>query len=170
LLPRANNKARRLTLYKAKAGTCEACELRPRCTANKTGRQVLRYFDEPYIDRVRSYRGTFGYEKALCKRRAWVEPLLAEAKDFHGMGRFRLRRFERVSAEALLIASGQNVKRLLTFGYRRPRRTPQTAALRPPWQATISRRSRETKRDAEGSSAEKTPDSRHSATAWQAKG
>jgi hypothetical protein len=161
LLPRANNKARRLTVYKAKAGTCEACELRPRCTDNKTGRQVLRYFDEPYVERVRSYRGTFPYEKALRKRRVWVEPLFAEAKDRHGMRRFRLRRLERVNAEALLIASGQNVKRLLTFGYRRPRRMVQTAALRPPWRATISRRSR----DAEGSSAAETPSPRHFATA-----
>ena len=99
---------------------------------NKTGRQVLRYFDEAYVDRVRAYRGTFPYEKALRKRRVWVEPLFAEAKDCHGMRRFRLRRLEKVNAEALLIAAGQNIKRLLTFGYRRPRRTAQAAALRPP--------------------------------------
>jgi hypothetical protein len=130
---------------------------------------VLRYFDELYVDRVRSYRDTFPYEKALRKRRVWVKPLFAEAKDRHDMRRFRLRRLERVNAEALLIASGQNVKRLLTFGYRPPRRTAQTAALRPPWRATISRRSRATKRDAEGSSAAETPGPRHSAPAWQAK-
>jgi transposase len=132
LLPRTNNKARRLTVYKARAGTCEACELRPECTTNKTGRQVLRYFDERYVDRVRSYRCTFPYEKALRKRRVWVEPLFAEAKDLHGMRRFRLRRLEKVNAEALVVAAGQNVKRLLTFGCRRPRREAQAAALRPP--------------------------------------
>ncbi len=131
LSPRTKNRARRLTVYKANAGTCEACELRPRCTDNKTGRQVLRYFDEAYVDRVRAYRGTFPYEKALRKRRVWVEPLFAEAKDRHGMRRFRLRRLEKVNAEALLVAAGQNVKRLLTFGHRRPRRTAQAAALRP---------------------------------------
>jgi transposase len=132
LLPRTNNTTRRLTVYKANAGTCEACELKPKCTDNKTGRQVLRYFDERYVDRVRSYRGTFPYEKALRKRRVWVEPLFGEAKDRHGMRRFRLRRLEKVNAEALLVASGQNVKRLLTFGGRRPRRKAQAAALRPP--------------------------------------
>jgi transposase len=133
LRPRATNKVRRLTIYKARAGTCEACELRPKCTDNKTGRQVLRYFDEAHVDRVRSYRGTFPYEKALRKRRVWVEPLFAEAKDRHGLRRFRLRRLEKVNMETLLIAAGQNVKRLLTFGYRRPRRAAQVAALRPPW-------------------------------------
>lgn len=132
LLPRTNNEARRLTVYKAEAGTCEACELSPRCTENKTGRQVLRYFEEAYVDRVRAYRGTFPYEKALRKRRVWVEPLFGEAKDWHGMRRFRLRRLEKVNAEALLIAAGQNVKRLMTFGDRRPRKLAQVAALRPP--------------------------------------
>jgi len=99
---------------------------------NKTGRQVLRYFDERYVDRVRSYRGTFPYEKALRKRRVWVEPLFAEAKDLHGLRRFRLRRLEKVNGEALMTAAGQNVKRLLTFGRKGPRRPAQVAALRVP--------------------------------------
>jgi len=107
LFARTKNKARRLSVYKANAGTCEACELRPRCTENKTGRQVLRYFDEAYVERVRAYRGTFPYEKALRKRRVWVEPLFAEAKDRHGLRRFRLRQLEKVNIETLLVASGQ---------------------------------------------------------------
>jgi hypothetical protein len=60
------------------------------------------------------------------------EPLFGEAKDWHGLRRFRLRRLEKVNAEALLIAAGQNVKRLLTFGERGPRRPAQVAALRQP--------------------------------------
>lgn len=32
------------------------------------------------------------------------------------MGRFRLRRLEKVNTEALMTAAGQNVKRLLAFG------------------------------------------------------
>src|SRR3712207_4287737 len=41
-------------------------------------------------------------------------------------------RCEKVNIEALLIASGQNVKRLLAFGGRRPKKPAQAAALRPP--------------------------------------
>ena len=37
----------------------------------------------------------------------------AISKDWHGMRRFRLRRLWRVNSEALMIASGQNLKRLL---------------------------------------------------------
>ncbi len=62
----------------------------------------------------------------------WVEPLFAEAKDWLGLRRFRLRRLEKVNAETLLIAAGQNIKRLLTFGQRGPRGEAQMAALRRP--------------------------------------
>ena len=98
----------------------------------ENGRTVYRPRDEDYYDRVRAYRGTHPYEKALRKRKVWVEPLFAEAKDWHGMRRFRLRRLEKVNMEALLIASGQNAKRLLAFGGRRPKKLAQAAALRPP--------------------------------------
>jgi len=81
---------------------------------------------------VKGYRGTFPYEKALRKRRVWVEPLFAEAKDWQGLRRFRLRGLEKVNVEALLIASGQNVKRLVATWDRGPRHLAQAAALRPP--------------------------------------
>jgi Transposase DDE domain len=60
------------------------------------------------------------------------EPLFGEAKDWHGMRRFRLRRLEKVNIEALLIASGQNIKRLVAARERDPRKLAQAAALRPP--------------------------------------
>src|SRR5215210_7328336 len=83
---------------------------------------LYRPFEEDFYDRVRGYRGTFAYEKALRKRQVWVEPLFAEAKDWHGLRRFRLRGLENVNGEALLIAAGQNLKRLLSrWGWsRRP--------------------------------------------------
>lgn len=58
----------------------------------------------------------------MRKRQVWVEPLFAEAKTWHGLRRFRLRGLEKVNSEALLIAAGQNLKRLLSrWGWgRRP--------------------------------------------------
>ena len=52
--------------------------------------------------------------KAMRKRPVWVEPLLGEAKEWHGLRRFRLRGLEHVNIEALLTAAGQNLKRLLS--------------------------------------------------------
>jgi hypothetical protein len=80
---------------------------------------------------VRGYRHTEPYRKALRKRAVWAEPLFAEAKEWHGSRRFRLRRLEKVNAEALMIAAGQNVKRLLRFGNPSPKMIATVAALRP---------------------------------------
>ena len=122
----------KVTTYRAKASSCKTCELRPRCTSNKLGRNLRRGPFEGYLDRVRNYAGTHPYEKALRKRKVWIEPLFGEAKDWHGMRRFRLRRLEKVNIEALLIASGQNVKRLLGYRGPKPKKLAQAATLRPP--------------------------------------
>ena len=61
---------------------------------------------------MRGYCDTEPYRKALRKRQVWVEPLFGEAKDWHGLRRFRLRTLEKANTEALLIAAGQNIKRL----------------------------------------------------------
>ncbi|MBA3424777.1 MAG: IS1182 family transposase [Rubrobacter sp.] len=132
LRPKTFRAARNQVVYKTEPGTCDSCSMRAQCTDNQSGRQVLRHRDERYVDRVKSYRGTFAYEKALRKRRVWVEPLFGEAKDWHGLRRFRLRRLEKVNIEALLIASGQNIKRLVAARERGPRKLAQAEALRPP--------------------------------------
>jgi hypothetical protein len=49
----------------------------------------------------------------MRKRQVWVEPLFAEAKDWHGLRRFRLRGLDNVNMEGLLVAAGQNLKRFL---------------------------------------------------------
>jgi transposase len=103
----------RRRIYEAPAATCVACMLRSQCTTSKRGRRVGRSLDADYLDRVRGYQGTEPYAKAMRKRQVWVEPLFAEAKDWHGLRRFRLRGLEKVNGEALLIAAGQNLKRLL---------------------------------------------------------
>ncbi len=119
--------------YRAGISACRDCPLKERCTPGEGVRSINRYPSEEYVERVRAYRHTEPYKKAMRKRMVWVEPLFAEAKDWHGMRRFRLRRLEKVNVEALLIASGQNAKRLLAFGGRRPQKLAQAAALlRPP--------------------------------------
>jgi transposase len=100
-------------LYRAAAAICNACPVKVQCTTSTQGRRVYRHVGEEYLERVRSYQPTFAYQKALRKRQVWVEPLFAEAKDWHGLRRFRLRLLWRVNIEALRIATGQNLKRLL---------------------------------------------------------
>ena len=99
--------------YRTKAGTCDACPVKIQCTSSKRGRHLHRSFFADYLDRVKGYHQTLAYQKAMNKRKVWVEPLFAEGKEWHGMRRFRLRRLWRVNCEALVIATGQNLKRLL---------------------------------------------------------
>jgi IS5 family transposase len=109
-------------IYAAPAAACTTCLLRTQCTTSRRGRRISRSLDADTLERVRGYHQTESFATAMRKRRVWVEPLFAEAKDWHGLRRFRLRGLEKVNSEALLIAAGQNLKRLLSrWGWgRRP--------------------------------------------------
>ena len=100
-------------IYRAPAARCHSCPVKGECTRSNQGRLVSRSFHAEYLDRVRGDRGTAADEKALRKRNVWVEPLFAEAKQWHGLRRFRLRGLANVNIEALLVATGQNLKRWL---------------------------------------------------------
>ncbi len=104
----------RVVVYAARATTCNACPLKAACTGSTHGRQVRRSFHAEYLDRVRTFHQTAGYQKAMRKRQVWVEPLFGEAKDWHGLRRFRLRGLWKVNCEGLLTAAGQNLKRWLS--------------------------------------------------------
>jgi transposase len=101
------------TVYRADAAVCNACPVKAACTASPRGRTVQRSFYADSFERVAAYRETAAYQKAMRKRQVWIEPLFAEAKDWHGLRRFRLRGLANVNCQGLLVAAGQNLKRLL---------------------------------------------------------
>ena len=114
----------RRRIYAAPAARCRTCPLKAQCTTSTRGRRVSRSLDMSYLDRVRGYHATEPYARAMRKRQVWVAtqrvPGFAEAKDWHGLRRFRLRGLEKVNGEALLVAAGQNLKRLLSrWGWER---------------------------------------------------
>jgi hypothetical protein len=113
LRPWGADYARQVRTYQAPARVCAVCSVRERCSSSSLGRALRRHFNEDVRERVRAYRGTEAYERAMRKREVWVEPLFGEAKDWHGLWRFRLRGRENVNIEGLRIAAGQNLKRYL---------------------------------------------------------
>ena len=120
--------------YRADAAICNVCPVKAQCTESPRGRHVHRSFFADSVERVKGYQQTFAYQKAVRKRQVWVEPLFGEGKQWHGMGRFRLRRLWKVNGEALVIATGQNLKRLLQkrgWG-RRPFPTEAVVGVPPP--------------------------------------
>ena len=59
------------------------------CTDSVHGRTIQRSVYAEYLEKVRSYHTTEAYKKAMRKRKVWVEPLFAEAKEWHGLRRLR---------------------------------------------------------------------------------
>ena len=113
-LPRRKTKyTEQEVVYRADATTCNACPVKAACTASDHGRTVHRSFYADYLEKVRGYHTTEAYQKAMRKRQVWVEPLFAEAKEWHGLRRLRFRGLMNANIQGLMIAAGQNLKRLL---------------------------------------------------------
>ena len=106
-------KSEEKSVYRAKAKVYNACPAQERCTGSKSGRHIFRSFHQEHIDKVKAYHQTEAYRKAMRKRDVWVEPLFGEAKEFHRLRRFRLRGLKKVNIEGMMIAAGQNLKRLI---------------------------------------------------------
>jgi transposase len=101
--------------YHADAAICNACLLKAKCTKSTEGRTIRRSFFQEYLDRVAAYHQTAAYKKAYQKRKVWVEPLFGEGQQWHGLRRFRLRGLAKVNCEGVMTATGQNLKRLLSW-------------------------------------------------------
>ncbi len=100
--------------YRSEAAVCNACPVKANCTKSQHGRKVQRSLYIDYLEKVRGYHATEPYKRAIRKRQVWVEPLFAEAKEWHGLRRLRLRGLLNANIQGLLIAAGQNLKRFLS--------------------------------------------------------
>lgn len=115
LHPATVRSATNVVIYRADPATCNACPVKAACTTSNRGRTIQRAAHAADVERVQTYQDTEPYQKAIRKRRVWVEPLFGEAKQWHGLEQFRLRGLPKVNSEALLVAAGQNLKRLLSW-------------------------------------------------------
>ncbi|MDN5872701.1 MAG: IS1182 family transposase [Nitrococcus sp.] len=113
-LPRRGVKpSAEVIIYRADPALCNGCSRKAECTTSDHGRMVHRSRFAGYLERVQGYHATEAYQKALRKRQVWVEPLFAEAQQWHGLDRLRLRGLRNANIQGLLVAAGQNLKRLL---------------------------------------------------------
>jgi transposase len=110
---RSRRKSEQMYIYRADTNICNACPAKIESTKSKSGRHIFRSFHQEYLERVKEYHQTEHYQKSMRKRGYWVEPLFGEAKDFHRLRRFRLRGLMKVNIEGVMIAAGQNLKRLI---------------------------------------------------------
>jgi hypothetical protein len=120
LRPKTLHKARQSIDYAARRSDCEACELRPRCTGNKSGRTVKRHLRQGDVERMRHLALGRESKKDIRTRQHLMERSFARAKRY-GHGRARWRGLWRVRIQEYITAAIQNIQVLIKHA-RNPRR------------------------------------------------
>lgn len=112
---------RRGDRYAPARGTCAACALRRQCTDNKVhGRQLRRHPLQDEIDRADQHFSRRHRRRLMGRRKAIVEGSFADAANRHGYKRHRWRGLNNATIQNLLIATAQNVRKLIRYGRPRP--------------------------------------------------
>ncbi|MDC7790069.1 IS1182 family transposase, partial [Rhodoplanes sp. TEM] len=98
--------------YVSRKRTCDACSLRLRCIATKSGtREVLRWVHEDVLERHRARMRDAG--TPMRRRAALAEHPFGTLKCRAGWRHFLVRGFDKVRGEWSLMALGYNLSRLL---------------------------------------------------------
>ena len=100
--------------YQAAAGACNARRLKTECTDSPKRRQVTRSFAEAYLERVRGDHATKEFEGHAQTHSSGGNPCSPKPRTGLGCAASACGGLEKVNSEALLIAAGQNLKRLLS--------------------------------------------------------
>ncbi len=105
--------------YQLDGATCCACEHCRQCTRNRSGRTVIRYFNEALRQRLRQQFESPGVKEVYARRQQTVELVFGHIKRNLGVDSFLLRGLAGVRAEMSLLASCFNLARLIgIFGVR----------------------------------------------------
>ena len=121
LLPYHRNESRRRIRYMAAKGVCLKCPLRSKCTDSKHGRRVQRHMDQDHIDWADGCLSQRQRRRLMGRRKACVEGSFADAASNHGFKRARWRGWWLMRIQNLLIATCQNLRKLLKATWRKAR-------------------------------------------------
>ena len=100
--------------YRPKVGSCGTCVRKAWCTIKRHGLRVHQHHQVQNETRLMEQTEEY---RAKKKERMWkVEGMFAEGKTFHGLSRARYRGKWKVQVQAYIIASVQNLKRLMAVG------------------------------------------------------
>lgn len=115
LKPKTLHKRRQSIDYAARGKECAGCELRPKCTRNKSGRTIKRHLRQDEIDQMRILANTVLSKKDIKTRLHLMERSFARAKRY-GFERARWRRLWRVQIQEYVTAAIQNIQVLIKHG------------------------------------------------------
>jgi len=100
--------------YVTAKGTCLICSLRRFCTRSRAGRTIHRHRDQKLLDQARQTARSDAAKVDLKRRQHLIERSFADAANLHGLKRARWRGLWKQSIQDLLIATVQNLRKLVT--------------------------------------------------------
>ena len=99
--------------YVTAKGTCLVCKLRALCTRSRTGRTIHRHRDQGLLEKARKIASSKAAKRDLKRRQHLMERSFADAANCHGLKRARWRGLWKQAIQDLLIATVQNLRKLL---------------------------------------------------------
>ena len=111
--------------YVSKKEDCRGCPLKQKCCPNSSRRHLSRTIFYKEYERLSLRLKTPGARRAYVLRKTGPEPLFAEAKMYHGLSKFMTRGLGKCQKNSIMIASVQNLKRLLSSVKRKTRKANQ---------------------------------------------
>ena len=106
--------------YRAAKSVCAACPVRSLCTKAKDGRRLTRHAGQEWIDWADGCHSR-EHRRRLCKRRMYrAEGSFADAANNHGYKRARWRGLVGMTIQNLLVATAQNLRKLMRAKRRKP--------------------------------------------------
>jgi hypothetical protein len=111
--PRRMHPQRLTWEYVTAKGTCLACKLRTLCTRSRTGRTIHRHRDQGVLEKARKIANSKAAKADLKRRQHLMERSFADAANCHGLKRARWRGLWRQAIQDLLIATAQNLRKLI---------------------------------------------------------
>lgn len=104
--------------YRGSFPVCRTCGLRDQCVVGKNPREVQRHVDEHYVTEALAKRDTYAFQRARKRRMTVIEGSFGEAKQYCAHDRARWRGRLKMQIQCYLVAAVQNLKKLLTYGWR----------------------------------------------------
>jgi transposase len=99
--------------YVTAKGACLVCKLRALCTRSRTGRTIHRHRDQVWLEKARQIANSKAATADLKRRQHLMERSFADAANRHGLKRSRWRGLWKQAIQDLLIATVQNLRKLL---------------------------------------------------------
>jgi transposase len=100
-------------VYSCQASNCLSCPMKDRCTPGKKGRRVQHSVYKEEYERLQERMNSTKGRDAMRARKTGPEPLFAEGKMYHGLSKYMTRGKTKAQKTSYVIASVQNLKRLL---------------------------------------------------------